>query len=94
MVIVSDNTFILEKKNISEVTDEHSSNAKVFQWNEFSGSPLNVYVNKNNNTYTLNSFTNVEVVNGFVVRNPTSIKSAGFWSQHEASCVSSHTTEL
>ena len=42
----------------------------------------------------LNSFTYIEDADSSAVRCLTGIKSAGFWSQLEASCVSSHTDEL
>ena len=41
-----------------------------------------------------NYFAYAENDDGSVVRYPTDVKSAGFRSQHEASCVSSHSEEF
>ena len=49
---------------------------------------------KKNNTYTLNPIAYAKVADISAVRYPTCVKSAGFWSQLEASLVSYHSDEL
>ena len=51
----------------------------------------NIYVK---DIYARNFFIKAKNDNGSGVWCPTDVKSAGFWSQHEASCMSSHTEEL